>query len=329
MGYNRDNFKRIRAEYETKTFRAQEEADIRRSELYLQIPALRALDSRLSGFALQIMQASLRGENTEEAIAALREENDKIRAERAALLLQNGYPFDYTEPRYECEACRDTGYVGIKMCACMKRKLIEAGMESSGLSALMKKQSFDNFSLDFYKANPREHKIMQSTYAAVRAYAEKFTIEAGKPMPQSLLFYGGTGLGKTHLSTALAKRVIERGFDVSYTSAINLFGSFETARFGSSTAGEGGSDPARYRECDLLIIDDLGTEFTNQFTVSCLYMVINHRLNAGLPTVVSTNLSPKEIKERYVERVSSRLLGEFKPILFVGTDVRRQKLTRT
>ena len=326
MGYNRENFKRIRAEYETKAFRAQEEADIRRAELYLQIPALRALDSRLSGFALQIMQAALRQENTEGAIAALREENEKIRAERAALLKANGYPVDYTEPQYECAACRDTGYVNIKMCSCMRNRLIEAGMETSGLSALMKKQSFDNFSLDFYKANPREHHIMKSNYNAVRAYAEGFSIEQGKPMPQSLLFYGGTGLGKTHLSTAVARKVIERGYDVYYNSSLGMLSDFEHRRFGNGLVSGEGDDTARYTECDLLIIDDLGTETVNQFTLSCVYHVLNTRLNLGKPTLLSTNLSAAELCKLYGDRIASRLTGEFLLVPFYGADIRKQKI---
>ena len=326
MGYNRENFKRIRAEYETKAFRAQEEADLRRSELYLQIPALRELDSRLSGFALQIMQAALRGENTEDAIAALRLENEKIRAERAALLMANGYPADHTEPRYECEVCHDTGYVGIKMCACMKCRLIEAGMESSGLSALMKKQSFDNFSLDFYKNNPREHQIMKRNFSAVKTYADEFAIEQGKPMPKSLLFYGGTGLGKTHLSTAVARRVIERGYDVYYNSAVGMISDFEYRRFGNGLVSGEADDTARYTDCDLLIIDDLGTETVNQFTLSCLYHVLNTRLNLGKPTLVSTNLGATELCKIYGDRIASRLTGEFLMIPFYGADIRKQKI---
>lgn len=328
MGYNKENFKRIRAEYETKAFRAQEEADMRRAELYAQIPELRALDGRLSGFALQIMQAALRQENTEVAIAALREENERICEERRALLLSHGYPADYTEPRYECEKCRDTGYVEIRMCSCMRQRLISAGMESSGLSALMKKQSFENFSLDFYKSNPREHQIMSHNYKTVKAYAENFVIEQGRPMPQSLLFYGGTGLGKTHLSTAVARRVIERGYDVYYNSAVGMISDFEYRRFGSGLVQNEGDDTARYTDCDLLIIDDLGTETVNQFTQSCLYHVLNTRLNLGKPTLVSTNLNASELCKLYGDRIASRLTGEYLLIPFYGVDIRKQRLQK-
>lgn len=328
MGYNKENFKRIRTEYETKAFRAQEEADMRRAELYTQIPELRELDGRLSSFALRIMQAALCQEDTTAAIAALREENERICKARRELLLKNGYSPDYTEPRYECEKCRDTGYVDIRMCSCMRQRLISAGMESSGLSALMKKQSFDNFSMDFYKGNPREYQIMSANYKVVKAYAEGFAIEQGKPMPQSLLFYGGTGLGKTHLSTSVARRVIERGYDVYYNSAVGMISDFEYRRFGSGLVQNEGDDTARYTDCDLLIIDDLGTETVNQFTMSCLYHVLNTRLNLGKPTLVSTNLNAAELCKLYGDRIASRLTGEYLLIPFYGVDIRKQRLQK-
>ncbi len=326
MGYNKENFKRIRAEYETKTFRAQAEADARREELYFTIPELRALDARLSTFGLRIMKAACEGGNTDGGIAELRRENERIKAERATLLQKNGFPADYTEPKYDCDHCRDTGYVGIKMCTCMKRSLVLAGIRSSGLSGLMEKQSFENFSLDYYRQKPEEHRVMQEVYRKLFAFAHQFSMEEGKPTPQSLLFLGGTGLGKTHLSTSIARVVIERGYDVYYNSAVGMISDFEFNRFGNGVAGESAGDTSRYTDCDLLIIDDLGTEVVNQFTLSCLYHVINTRLNLGRPTVISTNLTSGDLRKNYSDRISSRLMGEFQVIPFYGTDIRRQKL---
>lgn len=328
MGYNKENFKRIREEYASKTFRAQEEADARREELYAVIPELREMDKQLSAFGLRIMQTALKSGNTDAGIAALRAENERICKARTELLRAHGYPANYSEPQYECTACRDTGYVGIKMCSCMRRRLTEAGMASSGLSGLMRTQSFENFSLDFYKQKPEEFRIMQRNFETVLQYAKNFTIEEGKPKPQSLLFLGGTGLGKTHLSTAVARTVIERGYDVYYNSAVGMISDFEFRRFGNSVAQSDADDTARYTECDLLIIDDLGTEVVNQFTVSCLYHVLNTRLNLGKPTLISTNLTSSELKKNYNERIASRLQGEYLLIPFYGTDVRKQKIQK-
>jgi len=326
MSYNKENFKRIRAEYETKALRAEEEADARRRELHQAIPELRALDSRLSSFGLRIMDEVLRGGDCAKNIATLRAENEAITAERAALLRQHGYPADYSSPQYECPSCRDTGYVGIKMCACMRARLIEAGMESSGLSALMKKQSFDNFSLDYYRTDAEIFACMSRNFKTIRDYAENFRIENDKPAPESLLFLGGTGLGKTHLSTAIARTVIERGYDVFYNSAVGMLSDFESRRFGNGLVESEGDNTARYTECELLIIDDLGTEVVNQFTLSCLYHVLNTRLNLQKPTIISTNLSSSELRKNYHDRIISRLMGEYRVIPFLGVDIRKQKI---
>ncbi|MBQ8311279.1 MAG: ATP-binding protein [Clostridia bacterium] len=326
MGYNKDNYKRIRAEYATKTFRAQAEADARREELYVQIPLLKELDSRLSQFGLRIMKSALANGDTVKDIENLRAENERILHARGELLKRHGYPVDYSEPKYECGKCRDTGYVGIKMCECMRRALIDAGMRSSGLSELMSKQSFDNFSLDYYRATPQEQSIMEKNYRNLRRYAQEFVLDAEHPVPKNLLFIGGTGLGKTHLSTAIARTVIEKGYDVYYNSAVGMISDFEYRRFGNAIASEGSDDTARYTDCDLLIIDDLGTEVTNQFTISCLYHVINTRLNLQKPIIINTNLLQTELRKNYTDRLVSRLFGEFTLVGFLGTDVRKQRL---
>jgi DNA replication protein DnaC len=328
MGYNKDNYKRIRAEYETKTFRAQEEAEARRAELYAAIPELKALDERLASFGLRIMEAALHSKDTQAEIAALRAENERITNARAELLRKNGYPADYTEPKYECNACRDTGYVGIRMCTCMRRRITEAGMASSGLSGLMHKQSFENFSLDYYRGDAKAFATMQRNFERIKRYAEDFSVTPDAKASESLLFLGGTGLGKTHLSTAVAARLIERGFDVYYNSAVGMISDFEFRRFGNGVAQSDGDNTARYTECDLLIIDDLGTEVVNQFTLSCLYHVLNTRLNLGKPTLISTNLTSADLQKLYSDRITSRLIGEYTVIPFYGTDVRRQKLQR-
>lgn len=325
MGYNKENYKRIRAEYETKAFRAQEEAEARRHELYREIPELRELDGQTGNLGLRVMEIALQNGNVQDGMDRLRRETEELSRVRAELLRKHGYPADYSEPQYECSKCRDSGYVGIKMCSCMRMRLVEAGMESSGLSALMRKQSFDNFSLDFYRGDAREAEIMARNLRTVRSYAESFSTEDGAKM-QSLLFLGGTGLGKTHLSTAVARTVIERGYDVFYNSAVGMISDFECRRFGNGLVQGEGDDTARYVECDLLIIDDLGTEVVNQFTLSCLYHVINTRLNLQRPTVISTNLTSQELRRTYSDRITSRLMGEYLLVPFYGTDVRKQKI---
>ena len=318
MGYNRDDLIRIKEEYREKYQRARRSADMRAEEIYVRIPEVKEIDIALSRTALEIMSAITNGkENAEEALARVRARNASLMERRGSLLKSAGYPENYTDVRYDCEKCGDSGYVDGKMCECMKRELVMAGYESSGLGKLISKQSFENFSLEYYKTGGANYQNMEFFFSSLRSFAESFSADTYK----NFLLVGGTGLGKTHLSTAVAKTVIERGFDVLYVSAIDMFADFEQKQFGN-----GEDNTRRYFDCDLLIIDDLGTELTNQFTVSCLYNVINSRINAARSTFISTNLSKKEIEAKYAERITSRLFGEYYPLVFTGVDIRKQKV---
>lgn len=318
MGYNRDDLIRIKAEYREKYQRARRNADMRADEVYLRIPRIKEIDVALSRTALEIMSAVTNGkESAEEALARVRAKNATLMEERDALLKSAGYPEDYTDVHYDCERCGDTGYIDGKMCDCMKRELVMAGYQSSGLGKLISTQSFENFSLDYYKTGGANYRNMELYFTSLRSFAQGFTADTYK----NFLLVGGTGLGKTHLSTSVAKAVIERGFDVLYVSAIDMFADFEQKQFGN-----GEDNTRRYFDCDLLIIDDLGTELTNQFTVSCLYNVINSRINTARSTFINTNLSKKEIETKYAERITSRLFGEYYPLVFTGVDIRKQKI---
>ena len=334
MSYNQENYRQIRREYETKYLRAREDADRRRAEAERALPALRQVNAQLSAAGLELMRISMEnaGNDTarEAALTCLRQKNTELQALKAKILTDAGYPADYTALRYECDACSDTGYLDDgKMCTCMREKLIAAGYASSGLGALLREQSFDNYSLDYFRTDERTWRARCHAYHTLREDAEQFQ-GGNAPQPSgSLLLVGGTGLGKTHLSTAVAKTVLDKGYDVLYATAVSLLGDFEMARFGNSgAAGDTGmlSDTSRYFDCDLLIIDDLGTEVSNQFTVSCLYNIINTRLSLRRPTIISTNLMQEELRRRYWDRITSRLFGEYKILLFLGTDVRAQKV---
>lgn len=320
MGFSRENIRRIREDFSGRRLAAAEESREKKEHLYAEIPELEELDRQISSVGVRTMGAALTGGDTEAEIRNMRAEHTALRARRAALLREHGYPADYTDIHYRCEECLDTGFIGTKMCACMRRELILAGYESSGLGALLQTQSFESFSLDYY--GPSERNQMQRNYSTLRDFAEHFAQHRSK----SWLLIGATGLGKTHLSTAVARTVIDGGFDVVYETAQGMFAAFEAERFGRGDASE--NDAERYLSCDLLILDDLGTELTNTFTVSCLYNVINSRVSRGLSTIINTNLTYGELRARYADRITSRLFGEFRPLTFVGCDIRTQKLTR-
>ncbi len=326
MPYNRDILSRIRREYETKYRVAQDEADARRVEIHMALPAVAEIDAELRLTGLSIMAAAVEAGDVDARIAEVREKNIALRARRAALLVAAGYPADYTEPRYACTLCNDSGYVDCKMCRCMRRQIIDATFEASGISALLRAQTFDNFDLTFYADDPNAHRRMTQILAKVKQFADTFKPEES----ESLVLFGGTGLGKTHLSSAAASVIIENGHDVVYVSAVNLLSDFEFNRFGNRSVGESGDavNTDRYYECDLLIIDDLGTEVTNQFTTSVLYDLINTRITRHRSTLISTNLSQEEFRRRYWDRITSRVLGEYTVLPFLGKDIRAQKLNR-
>ena len=323
MGYNSSIYKKVYDEYSQKYLIARERADIKAQELRIVIPEIAWIDRELSLTGLEIFSASLSGADRNDKLSQIRAKNEALQKKRADILIANGYPADYSDVKYECKKCCDTGFVDNKMCSCMKEALTLAGIENSGFANLIREQNFNNFSLDYYKKNTRHYDIMHKNLEFLQEYAQSFNPKTST----SILMMGGTGLGKTHLSSAVAREVIEKGNDVFYTGAIDLFSQFEIQRF-KSYNNEPNELIERYFECDLLIIDDLGTEMINQFSVSTLYNLLNDRLCRKKPTIVSTNLSQDDINKKYTDRITSRMFGEYKIIFFAGTDVRAQKLMK-
>ena len=325
MGYNPDNLKKIRAEYEGKHLRALSEAEDRSRAVRAAIPGVGEIDAKLAQTGLAVFRASqtYRGEELAEVLEGLKKENDALRARREKLLTDNGYPADYTRPKYECEKCEDTGAVGFRICSCMRKRLIRLGYETSGIGRLIETRTFDSFDPGMQGDDPRAREMAARAKNTLKAFAEKFGDNEGR---KNLLLIGGTGLGKTHLSAAVAGTVIDRGYDAFCVTAAELFGAFEKERFSRSYNSEAGTATERFYEAELLIIDDLGSELSNQFTNSVLYDLINVRLNKELSTMINTNLDPKELKTRYDDRIFSRLFGEYMTVQLLGSDVRRKKL---
>ena len=315
MAYNRKNYVKLKSEYQEKNLAAKNAAEARSMALNFAHPELAAIDRELSLTGVKILKAASDGSGLD----SLKEQIESLRKRKVQTLLSLGYPEDYCDVKYECPECSDTGYVDGSMCRCFKRALVLSGYESSGIGALIQRQSFDNFSFDYYKDDKKALEQMRRNYDIMRSYAESFD---GKSV-RNLLLIGGTGMGKTHLSTSLAKEIIDRGYDVLYESAPNIFFEFERERF-AREEDERVCD--RYYDAELLIIDDLGTESVSTYSVSCLYNVLNTRINRGLSTVINTNLMPEALYKKYTDRIASRLLGEYMILHFVGTDVRMQKL---
>ncbi len=313
--YGYDNYQRVKAEIEKRRLSAIAEADSKNLELRASSEDIRIIDAELVKTGLLLFKTACEGAD----ITPIRERNLKLNQRRRECLKALGYPEDYTEVHYTCEKCSDSGFVGTAMCSCFREMLIRENIKSSGIGNLIEKQSFENFSLSYYAYDDKLYERMKTNLEAAKEFASNFR---GKET--TLLLIGPTGTGKTHITTAIAKTAIEKGAEVIYDSAQSIVSAFEKDKFKS---GYGAYDPegTKYLECDLLIIDDLGAEFISQFTVSCLYNLINTRMNKGLATVISTNLSPSELSEKYEDRIYSRIVGTGRILLFGGKDRRLEK----
>ena len=307
--YTYDNFHRVKEEIEAKRLRAVAEAEERSARLSEISPEIAAIDEELRATGMKIFRTACQGGD----ITPIRDRNLALNEKRREIMISLGYPADYTEPKYSCEKCSDTGFIdGVKLCSCFRERLMTLNIESSGIGRLMDKQSFDNFDLEWYSSDEALYSRMKTNFEAAKRFAEEFSQRGG-----NMLIVGGTGTGKTHITTSIARVVIAQGRSVIYDGIENIIADFEEDKFKS---GYTQKEPkaAKYMECDLLIIDDLGTEFSSQFSTSCLYNVINTRQNKGLSTIISTNLSPNDLASRYDGRIYSRIAGNDYQVLIFG-----------
>ena len=308
---------KIRQEYSSKQRLARERAEDRQLELKAKFPEIKEIDDRISATGMLIMEAiSMGKDGIYDRIEKIKDENIALHQKREQFLIAHGYPADYSDPAYECKECCDSGYIMGKICNCVKEKYAVYALEASGLGGLAKKQSFESFRVDLYDEDFLQ--TAEKNLVACQNYAKDFVTENAA----NLLFTGTTGLGKTHLSTAIAKEVIKKGYYVVYATAQSMISDFSSLRYGMGGEENEDSPTAKYFDCDLLIIDDLGTELSTQFSVSVIYNIINTRLNRSLPMIISTNLTSHELRKIYSDRITSRLFGNFDLYVFKGKDNR-------
>ncbi len=321
--------------------RAKDRLDQRRSEreeelvrhralAYSKNPRLREIDDSLRGTAAKVVAVALeKGDDPIEALDALREENLGLQEERALLLTKAGLPADYLTGAAACPKCHDTGYDGNSICSCLME--LYRDEQRKELSSLLRlgEETFDSFDLSYYDSRPdpatgfSPRETMETVYEMCLEYAQKFSGDS-----LNLFLSGGTGLGKTFLSTCIAKVVSERGFSVVYDTAVSVFDRYRGVTFQRADSEECRGDVRRMETCDLLILDDLGTELASALVTSSLYTLINTRLSSGRKTVVSSNLTMKELAARYSPAVMSRLQGEFCVLRFAGEDIRKLRSRR-
>jgi DNA replication protein DnaC len=293
----------------------------RQIQVIRKIPEIGRYLKELSGLASGLLR-SMESDDFESMMREITDTNQKAQRKIRSLLVENGYPEDYLDTPYTCPECGDSGFVNGYACSCRKELLSELNVRDLEAVSPARNCRFDNFSLGYYSdisdaqygVSPREK--MEDILEYCKAYAADFDMNSN-----SVYMCGATGLGKTHLSLAIANVAARKGYSVVYYSAQNLLSDIEREKFGGSRP----HTESKALGCDLLIIDDLGSEFSTQFTVSQIYNILNDRINRSKPVIISTNLSPEELEKKYTQRITSRIIGNYTPLFFMGSDIRQIK----
>lgn len=334
MPIKNHQYNSILREYDARRLKSHREAAARRERLYEEIPMLKELDEQIAHGSVQSAKLSLSGDPN--ALLSLREQNEALSAKKKALIAAHGYPENYLEPQYECPDCSDTGFIGREKCHCFRQAVVDMLYAQSNVRHAIGSENFDTFSYRYYPDDYIDESVQMTPLENIRrvvAGAKQFIADFDAA-PGNLLIYGNTGVGKTFLTNCIARELILTGHTVVYLTAFELFDILERRKFSRPDSGEDedysetANQYAHIRDCDLLIIDDLGTELNNAFISSQLYQCINERLLGRRATIISTNLSFEQLKNNYSERIFSRITGSYTFLKIVGEDIRiRKKLS--
>ncbi|MPM40969.1 Chromosomal replication initiator protein DnaA [bioreactor metagenome] len=318
-----NNIQAIMKEYEEAREKSKRELESRKEELYAKLSRLKEIDDEMINLSISITKAVLNNTGDHEKLVEdLHKKQTDLKVEKAEILTANEYPKDYLQIKYNCKKCKDTGYVGLERCNCLTQKLIAHQYKQFKLSHRIAQENFDNFNINYYsdelmdnRVSPREN--MKEIYFECIKYAQEFD-NHGK----NLLFIGRPGLGKTFLCNSIAKSLLDAGKSVIYQSSPDLIDLVRKFKFDFDNEEAGDEALKDVYECDLLIIDDLGTELNTQFSGLVIYNMLNKRLTDNKKMIISTNLDVDEIMKAYSERISSRIFGNFDMFEFYGEDIR-------
>ena len=324
MRYKKEIYEKAEKELYQSRKKAKENLELRKLFLYKRFPQVKELEKELALTAVKAAKAVVRGANAVDELKRLKIRNLELQGKIKEIVRKCGFSDDYLDIKYKCDKCGDQGFVDGIMCDCMKKLIKKHIYDELNKLSPLSLSTFDTFSLNYYsdipirngEQSPRER--MDIIYRFCVNYADNFSANS-----KSVIMRGGTGLGKTHLSLAIANTVINNGFNVIYISAPNLVSYMEKNRFKEMEASDGIRE--HVIDCDLLIIDDLGSEFSTQFSNATIYNIVNSRILMLKPTIISTNLSIKEIEKMYTERMVSRIIGDNIRLEFIGDDIRQKK----
>lgn len=328
MPLSNSQYDEIIREYNEKQIKNQHMVDAHIKEVYGKDQRLKSIDDAISSCSLSQARKLLNGDIT--ALATLRKQLSDYKKQRLEILSELGYSEHYFEPIYECPDCKDTGYIGMERCHCFKQRAIDLVYTQSNIRNILSEENFDHFSYDYYSATDIQPATGLSSLEIIQNAVKecwKFISEFDTTF-SNIFFYGDTGVGKTFLSNCIAKELLDTGHSVIYFTAFQLFDIFEKNTFHKDTDADMIAAHQNIFDCDLLIIDDLGTETPNSFTVSQLFLCLNERLLRRKSTIISTNLSMNQIAEVYSERTFSRISSNYIMLKLFGDDIRIQKKLR-
>lgn len=328
MPLSNSQYDAIIREYHARQIKNKHMVESRIKEVYGKDPRLKAIDNAVSSCSLLQARRLLNGDVT--ALSKLRNQLSDYKQQRLDILKELGYSEQYFEPSYECPDCKDTGYIGNERCHCFKQRAIDLVYTQSNIRSILKNENFDTFSYDYYsktEINPATGLTALETMQNAVKDCRKFIDEFDNAF-SNLFFYGDTGVGKTFLSNCVAKELLDTGHSVIYFTAFQLFDIFKRNTFYKATDEDMIAAHRNIFECDLLIIDDLGTEMPNAFTVSQLFLCLNERMLRKKSTIISTNLTLHQIAEIYSERTFSRISSSYMILKLFGDDIRIQKKLR-
>ncbi len=321
MAYDKNIAATVAEAFAKKKQAREELIEKRKLEAYRVLPTLKALEDEIASVSFKMFLKVADGYDATKAAVSIKEEVTALTEKRDKLMKDAGFTNDYLNPPYDCPLCKDEGFLDSGYCNCFRKELIKLTFAESNLASLSG-SSFDDFSLSWYsaeaengEASPREN--MERVLSECRKFADNFSTTN-----DNLLLTGPSGLGKTFLSSCIASKLINEGVNVIYQSSSVVFSLLDRVKFGKNVTEADGYTAERLLDADLLILDDLGTEFITEFSVSELFRILNTRILTGKKTVINTNLSLADLKKIYSERILSRIIGNFVILKFYGKDIR-------
>jgi DNA replication protein DnaC len=295
---------------------------LRKNEITAKYPEIIDLDNKIQKLSLEMAVAVLKSNDGEKTLNRYKEQITDLRVKKCEMLVERGYDPEYLTLRYHCNKCKDTGFIGNIKCICYKQKLVKLYYKNSELETAIKVNNFNNFDMSLFS----NHKLGEEKFSPRKnmennlEYILKDYIPNFQDISTNLLFYGNPGSGKTYLSYCIAKAILDKGFLVVYKTSDELIKNLRDIRFNNDSNLE-----SLLLDCDLLIIDDLGAEYLNEFSITELFNLINKRILSSKKMLISTNLTLPGITKQYSERIASRLIGEFKLCKFYSEDIRIKK----